>query len=66
MTYSDGWFDVLPENDGWWIGWDYGHCTDYSGFMMHEHWFDIDTSHLKKWTTAEIFEEVKKVISQLK
>lgn len=65
LTYSESWLDVLPENDGWWIGLDYGHCCDYSGFMIHEHGLDIDTSYLKKWTTAEILEEVKNVIRQV-
>ena len=65
LTYSESGLDVLPENDGWWIGWDYGHCCDYNGFMVSEFWLDRDTSHYKKWTTAEIFKEVKQVINQL-
>lgn len=40
------------------IGWDYGHCYDYS--PLYEQCTD------KKWTTEEIFEEVKDVIRQLK
>lgn len=39
------------------IGWDYGHVNDYSRF-------DNDIS-LKKWTVAEIIEDVKKVIAYL-
>lgn len=66
LTYAENYLSILPLESGWWIGWDYGHCCDYSGFMMHEHWKDVDTSHYKKWTTAEIFEEVKQVIDQLK
>lgn len=65
LTYSEKYLDVLPLSSGWWIGWDYGHCCDYSGFMMHEHWKDVDASHYRKWTTAEILEEVKQVIAQL-
>lgn len=65
LTYAENYLAILPLESGWWIGWDYGHCCDYSGFMMHEYWCDIDTSHLKRWTTAEIFEEVKQVIAQL-
>lgn len=66
LTYSDNYVSDLVVGNGWWIGWDYGHCCDYSGFMLRDYWQNFDTSHYKKWTTAEIFEEVKKVIEQLK
>ena len=65
LNYSGNYVDGLSDCNGWWIGWDYGHCCDYSGFMMHEYWLDIDTSHNKKWTTAEILKEVKQVVDQL-
>ncbi len=65
LTYADSCIDVLPERSGWWIGWDYGHCCDYAGYMKSPEWSDIDTSHYKKWTSSEIFEEVKQVIEQL-
>ncbi|MDE6833340.1 MAG: hypothetical protein K2J39_03695 [Ruminococcus sp.] len=64
LTYSDYYIDGMPSGSGWWIGWDYGHCCDYSGFMINENWHDI--SRYKKWTTTEILEEVKRVIDQLK
>ncbi|MCM1316396.1 MAG: hypothetical protein NC244_13615 [Alistipes senegalensis] len=60
LTYSKSYVNGLFTDSGWWIGWDYAHDGDYFG-DMHD-----DTSCLKKWTTAEIIEEVKKVISQLK
>lgn len=46
------------------IGWDYAHCNDYAGYdvMFPESLRSFDS---KKWTTAEIFEEVKSVIDQL-
>ncbi|MCM1230035.1 MAG: hypothetical protein NC489_07880 [Ruminococcus flavefaciens] len=66
LTYADNCLDVMPEHSGWWIGWDYGHCCDYAGFMKSPEWSDIDTSHYKKWTSSEIFDEVKQVIEQLK
>lgn len=65
LTYAENYLDAMPLESGWWIGWNYGHCCDYSGFMMHEHWKDIDTSHCKKWTTSEILKEVKQVVDQL-
>lgn len=43
---------------GRYIGWDYAHYGDYMPFMYA---FDG-----KKWTTEEIFEEVKEVIKQVK
>ncbi len=66
LTYSKSFLDVLPEHSGWWIGWNYGHCCDYAGFMKSPEWSDIDTTDYKKWTSSEIFEEVKQVTEQLK
>ena len=42
------------------IGWDYGHCGDFSGFYKSR-----ISKQFKKWTTAEIVEECKKVIDSL-
>lgn len=45
-------------NNKWWIGWDYAHVCDYmpgSDFRQNQ----------KKWTTEEIFEDVKSVIEQI-
>ena len=44
--------------DGKWVGWDYAHCMDYT-------YGAYNTSDDKKWTTKEIFEDVKNVIEQL-
>ena len=47
--------------DGHWIGWDYAHFGDYIYLPTNfEIWNDD-----KKWTTKEIFEDVKNVIEQL-
>lgn len=60
FTFTDKhpWID-----DQWCIGWDYAHCDDYAAY------YELFTSPLgrttKKWTTAEILEEVKQVIDQL-
>ncbi len=43
--------------DGYWIGWDHAHCDDYSG--AHPEFGG------KKWTTEEVYEEVKEVIEWL-
>lgn len=64
LTYSSPQGIVFPSDnlnhrDGYWIGWDYAHYDDYSyynfGFTLGK----------KRWTTEEIFEEVKEVINQL-
>lgn len=41
-----------------WIGWDYGHCNDYSGI-------EGDFIGGKRWTTDEIEQECMNVIDQL-
>ena len=57
ITYSDA--ELVVENKtGWYIGWDYAHCTDYFGYMPHE-------SLAKKWTTPEMVSECKRVIDQI-
>lgn len=48
---------------GWWLGWDYAHYGDYLGYeMMFPE--ELHTND-KKWTTKEIFKDVKSVIEQL-
>lgn len=45
------------------LGWDYAHYADYAGYEIL---FPLDMrSNGKKWTTNEIYEEVKSVIVQL-
>jgi len=46
------------------IGWDYAHFMDYAGYeeRFPAHLRSVEN---KKWTTSEIFEEVKSVIDQL-
>lgn len=43
------------------IGWDYAHCEDYCGYYEGMG----DFSEFKKWTTLEIYEEIKEVIKLL-
>lgn len=43
---------------GRWVGWDYAHFDDY---MARETMFSF-SDDLKKWTTEEIYEEVKEAI----
>ena len=58
LTYSK--FD---EDGNYYIGWDYAHYGDYAGYEMM--FPEICRINGKKWTTEEIFEEVKQVINQL-
>lgn len=51
--------DNSNHRDGFWIGWSYNHVGDYNVV-----WARVGM-HGKKWTTEEIFEEVKNVINQL-
>ena len=56
FTYGDymdkdnfRWFE-----EGWWAGWDYGHCEDYVSY-----WKDSPMAEkTKKWTTKEILVDV--------
>ena len=56
FTYSDQGVAGLMQ-DKWVIGWDYAHCVDYMALPI-----PIEG---KRWTTKEIFEEVKAVIDQI-
>lgn len=66
LTYSSERGIMFPEDnpnhrDGFWIGWDYAHLGDHFETIATNEDFFYD----KKWTTEEIFEEVKNVINQL-
>lgn len=54
--------DDTQDVEGKFIGWDYAHAGDYAGYYGDDEvWKDE-----KKWTTQEIFEEVKDACFQLK
>lgn len=54
----------IINSDGFWIGWDYAHFDDYNGFeAIYPEYLQTNG---KKWTTEEIFKEIKDVILQLK
>ena len=67
ITYSEPYLYLGNNNYaiGSIIGWDYAHSGDYSGrdeLFKNWHGNYVDG---KKWTTQEIFDEVKSVIKQL-
>lgn len=50
-------------SDGYWLGWDYDHCDDYSGMDLM---FDSGLrTGGKKWTTEEIYEDVVKAVNKI-
>jgi hypothetical protein len=52
-----------PQDDTLYLGWDYGHCGDYAGYYAN--FPDLLPLGDKKWTTQEIYDEVKVVIEDL-
>lgn len=66
ITYSRDhlWISENQKIEGWFIGWDYAHYGDYAGYE------EILPKEMriggKKWTTEEIFKEVKEVCYQLR
>lgn len=57
LTYGEKTLATV-EKEGWFIGWDYGHCGDYCSYAR--------SPLSKKWTTEEIVEECKNVIDQIR
>lgn len=64
LTYSKNILNLeKSKKEGWFIGWDYSHCYDYSGY---EEMYPIELqSDGKKWTTKEILEDVFTAIEQI-
>lgn len=65
LTYSKSflYIDKNKKIDGWFIGWDYAHYGDYTGF--EEMYPQEYRTGGYKWTTEEIFKEVKEACYQL-
>ena len=62
ITYHHDYLATV-DHEGNFLGWDYAHYMDYSGYFgaIHEYAF----SFVKKWTTAEMVAECKNVIDQI-
>lgn len=61
FTYLDkAYWD--EEDKSQYIGWDYSHWNDFCGYYINDNYYS--NKDLKKWTSQEIFEEVKSVIEQ--
>lgn len=66
ITFSS--YGMFSDNNpnhrnGFWIGWDYDHISDYNSIRAR--YYTTECSYVKKWTTEEILGEVKNVINQL-
>lgn len=65
LTYSSNhlWISENQKIEGWFIGWDYTHYGNYAGYeeIMPKQY----RTKGKKWTTKEIFTEVKEVCYQI-
>lgn len=71
ITWGDPLYQ-FEDKRGWYIGWDYIHLDDYDGIWLDPRFEKYDAQDIllqnkdkKKWTTEEIFEDVKSVIAQL-
>lgn len=69
LTYSRDflWVSENQRVKGWFIGWDYAHYGDYLGYDMLPFLQQFSEHHNKdkKWTTKEIFKDVKEVCYQI-
>ena len=65
VTYSNEGLNISENQriEGWFVGWDYAHYGDYTGFNLI--YPDEYVYWRKKWTTREIYEEVRQACYQL-
>lgn len=67
FTYSRDYLTVAKdESDVWFVGWDYAHYGDYSGFDILYTGEDYNDNYNMKHSTFKIFEDVISVVNQLK
>lgn len=65
VTYSNEGLNISKNQriEGWFVGWDYAHYGDYIGYdLIVPKIYRVDG---KKWTTKEIYEEVRQACYQL-
>lgn len=67
LTYSRDylWISKNEQIKGWFIGWDYAHYGDFLGYDMLPVFKHMQRNNEKKWTTEEIFKDVKEVCYQI-
>ncbi len=67
LTYGSSLADInIGSKSDYYIGWDYAHAGDFVGYYFLINAINaVIQEEEKKYTTKEIFEDVKKVIEQL-
>ena len=64
LTYGGSLVDInIGSKSDYYIGWDYAHIGDFVGYYFLINY--VVQEEDKKYTTEELFEDVKKVIEQL-
>lgn len=61
LTYAEPHLSTV-DTGGWFIGWDYGHYSDFAGYTIE---MAPGMQAGKKWTTKEMVAECKNVIDQI-
>ena len=64
ITFADFLALNSDKESRWYIGWDYGHLTDFNSLYVAIK-RRMGMADGKKWTTQEIFNDAKKVINQI-
>lgn len=64
LTYARSHLYIAKDKkiNGWFLGWDYAHAGDYAGYYKPYEFLGLES---KKWTTAEIQQEVFEACKEL-
>lgn len=65
LTYSNFGIPTGDFKDKWFIGWDYGHCWDFTPMTIIFDGYEIPEIDGVKWTNDKIIKEIKDVIDCL-
>lgn len=55
----------LSKENGFWLGWDYAHCNDYTCVIVDDRVIFPPRPYEKLWTTAEVLENIVDTIHSL-
>ena len=66
FTYADTKAPGIDsEEDGFWLGWDYAHCGDYTCIAYNGNVLFPPREHEHMWTTGEVLEDIIDTICSL-
>lgn len=65
ITYTGHLEHIGPESNKLFIGWDYAHCMDYTGWFLEHPELAPHFWSQHKWTTEELVQECREVIDYL-